>query len=231
MQIVILSGGLATRLGPIASATPKAMVDVHGRPFLALQLELLKRNGIDDVVLCVGHFADKIKDYFKDGKAFGVRIRYSDEGRNLMGTAGALKKAEPLLADSFLVLDGDAYLPLDYQEISREFGARGKPALMVVYKNRDLYDKSNVVCERGEVTIYDRSRRHPGMVYIHAGLSALSRKVLELIPADRPSAQDELWAQLIARRELQAFETGVRFHEVGSASGLEELRQFAAARS
>ena len=226
MQAVILSGGLATRLGPLASKTPKAMADIQGKPFLEHQLELLGRNGINDVVLCVGHLAEQIENYFKNGKAFGAKIQYSDEGAHLMGTAGALKKASALLQETFFMLDGDSYLPLDYQEVMGRFKERHKPAMMVVHKNHDLYDKSNVVIDGELVKAYDRSQKKPGMVHIHAGLSVLSKETLALIPPG-PSSQDELWAQLIARNELLAFETTQRFREIGSLSGLEEFRHFA----
>lgn len=220
-----MAGGLATRMRPATDAVPKAMLEAGGKPFLQHQIELLKRCGILDIVLCVGYLSDRIRDRFQDGSQFGVSIRYSDEGKSLMGTAGALKKAEALLAERFFVLDGDAYLPLDYRAVMGCFEAGKKRALMVVYENRGRYDHSNVLLDGEFVKLYDRSRRDPSMAYIHAGLSVLSRAVLSLIPADRPSAQDELWRNLISSRDLLAYRTDERFYEIGSASGLDEFRR------
>lgn len=225
VQGVILAGGLATRLRPLTDAVPKVMVDIQGKPFLRYQLDLLRKNDVNDIVLCVGHLADKVREHFGDGKAFGVRIRYSDEGPHLMGTAGALKKAQPMLAKMFLVLDGDSYLALDYKKIMTSFKDRDKLALMVVYKNHDRYDKSNTTIDGDMVKAYDRSRKIPGMVHIHAGLSVLRREALALIPSDRSSSQDELWSELIASDQLMAFTAPGRFYEVGSISGLAEFRQ------
>jgi NDP-sugar pyrophosphorylase family protein len=104
MQIAILAGGLGTRLGAVTKERPKSMVEVLGRPFLAWQLDLLCRHGVTDVVLCVGHLADAIEGHFGDGSAFGVRLRYSDEGDRRLGTAGALKWAEPLLGEAFFAM-------------------------------------------------------------------------------------------------------------------------------
>ena len=118
MQAAIVAGGLGTRLGPLTARTPKSLVEVHGRPFLAWQLELLRRNGVTDVLLCVGHLADAMRDAVGDGRAFDLRIRYSDEADRRLGTAGALKWAEPLVADAFFVVFGDSYLLLDYRAIS-----------------------------------------------------------------------------------------------------------------
>ena len=87
MQCVILAGGLGTRIQSVSGKIPKSMVDVCGRPFLSYQLELLKKNGVDEVVLCVGYLSDQIEDYFKDGKEFGINIIYSREDDGLLGPA------------------------------------------------------------------------------------------------------------------------------------------------
>jgi NDP-sugar pyrophosphorylase family protein len=225
VQGVILAGGLATRLQPLTDAVAKSMVDIRGKPFLEYQLELFKKNGVEDVVLCVGHLADQIRARFGDGAAFGVRIRCSDDGARPMGTAGALKKAETLLSESFFVLDGDSYLPFDYRKIMTAFEAGGREALMVVHENHDRYDKSNAAVAGNQVTVYDRARKTPGLVHIHAGLSVLRREALASIPADRPSSQDELWADLISRGQLTAFVEKGRFYEIGSPLGLTEFRE------
>ena len=107
MQIVILCGGKATRLYPLTKKIPKSMMRFEGKPFLEQQLDLLKKNRIFDIVLCVGYKAEQIKKYFGDGKNFGVEIKYSSDKKKLLGTGGALKKAENLLEDSFLVMWGD----------------------------------------------------------------------------------------------------------------------------
>lgn len=225
MQSVILTGGLATRLRPLTARVAKAMLDVCGRPFLEHQIELLRGNGVTDLVLCVGHLAAQIRSYFGDGRAWGVRIRYSDDGRSLMGTAGALRQAEPLLRHAFFVLDGDAYLSLDYRELMSDFKRASTLALMVVYKNCGRYGRSNVIIDSGKVKVYDRISDVPGMIHIHAGLSVLSRQALALIPPDRPAPQDALWSRLISQDELSAFESSARFYEIGSRKGLEEFRR------
>jgi MurNAc alpha-1-phosphate uridylyltransferase len=225
MQVVILAGGLGTRLRPLTNRVPKSLIEIHGKPFLEYQIELLKHNEINDIVLCVGHLAEQIKDYFRDGKVFGVDIQYSEEDKELLGTAGALKKAEPLLEETFFVLDGDSYLPLDYAEVMSYFKERDKLALLVVYRNYNRYDRSNVVIDAEMVKVYSREKQVPSMIYIHAGLSIVTKEALALVPDGQPVSQDELWSKLISRNELLAFETDCRFYEVGSFSGLEEFRQ------
>src|SRR3984893_1649650 len=144
LPIVILAGGLATRLHPITEKIPKALVDVAGRPFLEHQIELLKGNEVTDITLCVGYLGEMIQKRYGDGEALGVRIRYSFDGPKLLGTGGAIKKASAFLPDVFFVLYGDSYLPVDYQAVAAAFREAGKPALMTVFANSDAWDTGNV---------------------------------------------------------------------------------------
>jgi len=229
MQMVILAGGLGTRLRPLTHELPKVLVPVDGKPFLHHQIELLKEHGIRDIVLCVGHLGDQIRACFGEGDRLGVRIRYSEERRMLLGTAGALKNAEPLLEDDFFLLYGDSYLLVDYGEVMRYFrnGACGL-GLMVVYRNADRYERSNVIVRDGRVAVYAKEGRTPGMEYINYGLSVLRKEALRLVPTGRPSSQEELYRLLIERGELQAWETDYRFYEIGSERGLAEFRELVA---
>src|SRR5437016_1595650 len=104
MPAVILAGGQALRMRPLTESIPKSLIDVGGHPFLWHQLQLLKRNGIRTVVLAVGHLGEKIRDYFADGAQLGVKLDYSFDGPALLGTAGAIRQALPLLPETFFVL-------------------------------------------------------------------------------------------------------------------------------
>ena len=225
MQVVILAGGLATRLRSLVEKVPKSMIRVNGKPFLEYQIELLKKSGLVDILLCVGYLGSQIKDYFSDGKNFGVRLSYSEEKKKLSGTGGALKKAENLLEDEFFVMYGDSYLLLDYQEIARYFHNFNKRGLMVVYKNHNQFDKSNLIVKNGLVKLYDKKGVNPEMVYIDEGISILRKEVLPGFPLSKPFALDEIFQRLIQERELLAFQTNQRFYEIGSPQGLNDFEK------
>src|SRR5687768_15924725 len=108
--VAILAGGLATRLRPITEKIPKVLVPVAGRPFLAYQLKLLRRQGIKSAVLCLGHLGEMVEHEFGNGTADRVELQYSYDGPVLLGTGGALKRAMPRLGEKFFVLYGDSYL-------------------------------------------------------------------------------------------------------------------------
>src|SRR3989338_242213 len=105
-KAVLLVGGKGTRLKPLTDKTPKALLEVHKRAVTEHIFDLIKKYGIRDVVLCVGHLKNKIKEYFGDGSKFGVNITYIEEDEPL-GTAGPLKLARSQLKESFIVSNGD----------------------------------------------------------------------------------------------------------------------------
>ena len=112
MQAVILVGGEGTRLRPLTSTVPKPIVPLVDRPFLAYMLEWLKRHGIDDIVLAMGYLPTAVRNVLGDGDAYGVRLRYVEEP-DPRGTAGALKFAEDMLDERFLMLNGDVLTDID----------------------------------------------------------------------------------------------------------------------
>ena len=224
MQAVILAGGLGTRLKPITDSIPKAMVPVCGRPFLAYQIEYLSHYGIRDIILCVGHLGDMIAEHFGDGRQMGVSIHYGREGNRLLGTAGAIRNVQHLLQDVFFVTYGDSYAVVDFSVIMNYFGSRDKLGLMVVFKNEDRWDCSNVVVNGDYVNVYDKQRPHTGMRYIDFGVSVFRREALRDVPVGVPFDLSEVNQQLIAHQQLLAYETHNRFYEIGSVAGLRELQ-------
>ena len=226
MQTVILSGGLATRLRPLTDTVPKAMIPVAGRPFIDHQLQLLSRNGIKDVVLCLGYLGEQIETFVGDGSAWKLRVRYSWEREQLLGTGGALRLAEPLLDERFFLTYGDSYLPIDYVEVAEAFSRGSNLGMMVVYRNEDRFERSNVVIDGDLVCKYDKKERTPNMVYIDYGLTALRKEVVSFIPQGEKSALDILIKNLVASKQLAAFVTTTRFFEIGSWKGIGDLEKF-----
>lgn len=237
MQMVILAGGKATRLLPLTSNLPKSMLKIAGRPFLEYQLELLKEYEVKDILICLGYKGELMMDYFGNGEKFGVRLSYSFDGERLLGTAGALKKAYKLLDENFFLMYGDSYLPYNYKKIEEFFnGSTGSPSrlwrersdklsLMVIYKNKNRYDKSNIAIQDGLVRIYVKDLKGENLEYIDAGLSILKKEVLNLVPEDEAYDLQDLYRILISEEEMLAYEVKQRFYEIGSFEGLEEFRK------
>jgi N-acetyl-alpha-D-muramate 1-phosphate uridylyltransferase len=230
LPVAILAGGLATRMGSITQKMPKALLDIAGRPFAERQLDLLKSHGIARAVFCVGHFGEQIESALGDGGRLGMHLAYSYDGPQLLGTGGALRRALPLLGEAFLVLYGDSYLDCPYERIERALGTSGKPALMTVCHNENRWDKSNILFQDGRIILYDKKNRTPEMQHIDYGLGAFRAEALAGYPDDCNFDLERVYRDLLAKDLLAGFEVSERFYEIGSAAGLEELRNYFSGR-
>jgi NDP-sugar pyrophosphorylase family protein len=229
--VAILAGGLATRLRPITEKIPKALIPVADEPFLAHQLRLLASRGIRKVVLCLGYRAEMIEEQFGDGSGFGVKLSYSLDGPELLGTGGAIKNALPFLGEHFFVLYGDSYLPIDYAAPLRAFVQSGRKGLMTVFRNEGRWDTSNVWFEEGVVKTYDKKQLRPEMKHIDYGLGLFRPEAFSQRPGGQRFDLADVYRELIAENELAGFEVDQRFYEIGSPAGLAELDAMLRARS
>jgi N-acetyl-alpha-D-muramate 1-phosphate uridylyltransferase len=224
--IAILAGGYATRLYPVTRKIPKSMLPVAGKPFIEHQLALLKKNNISRVVLCCGYLSEQIQDFVGDGEKFGLSVWYSFDGKTLLGTGGAIKKALPLLSDVFFVMYGDSYLDVDFKSISDYFQFRKMQGLMTVMKNDDQWDKSNVVFRDGRIVAYDKKEKTRDMEYIDYGLNMLKKSAFDEIAGEEAFDLAALFQKLIAKEQMTGFEIHKRFYEIGSAQGLIETENY-----
>jgi NDP-sugar pyrophosphorylase family protein len=220
LPVAILAGGLATRLGRLTETTPKSLVPIHGVPFVAHQLRRLRAEGIEHVILCVGHLGESIEQVVGDGTAFGLKVEYSYDGVSLRGTAGAVRFALPKLGASFFVMYGDSYLACNYAAVEQEFWRRGKSGLMTVFRNEGKWDSSNVEFGEGRILAYSKKSRTARMQYIDYGLGVFRAEAFA-----RTLAADlaDLYSELLAGGELAALEVHERFYEIGSPAGLKEM--------
>ena len=219
-SVAILAGGLATRLHPHTATLPKALVSVAGEPFIVHQLRLLRREGIDHVVLCVAHLGEMIRDFVSDGRQFGLDVAYSFDGPMLMGTGGALRRALPLLGETFFVLYGDSYLDVALAPILLAFRRSRAPALMTVLRNEGRWDTSNVLFDGARVVRYDKRAPSSDMRYIDYGLGVLSDSALSCWNAGLSFDLADVYAKLAARGRLAGYEVTRRFYEIGTLEGL-----------
>lgn len=226
LPVALLAGGLATRLRPITTSIPKALVEVAGRPFIDHQLALLRRNGVRRVVLCLGYLGEQVQAHVGDGSAFGLEIGYSFDGSRLLGTGGALVRAAAQLGDLFWVLYGDSYLDIDYPAILAHFAGADALGLMTVLRNANRWDRSNVVYQQGRLVRYDKRVQLPEMQYIDYGAALLRRAALGRLPADTPVDLADLYSALVSEQRMIGYEVTRRFYEIGSHAGLAETEAY-----
>jgi GDP-4-dehydro-6-deoxy-D-mannose reductase len=190
---VILAGGLGTRLRPITETIPKVMVDVDGKPFLEYKLEMLKKYGIKKIILCIGYLGEKVKNYFGDGKNFGLDITYAYE-KELLGTAGAIKNAEHLIkTDYFIVTNGDTYLDINFQDMIFTHKNFNYPITMAVSQATNPVEQELIKLQNREITGFYRreTKEHKEELnknkkpLMNAGTYILNKEVLKIIPLNK----------------------------------------------
>jgi mannose-1-phosphate guanylyltransferase len=200
MQAVILVGGEGTRLRPLTSTVPKPVVPLVDRPFIAFMLEWLREHGIEDVIMSCGFLATSVRNVLGDGTRFGIRLRFVEEP-DPRGTAGALKYAESMLDERFLMLNGDVLTDIDLTaQIAQHerTGARATLALVPV-EDPTAYGLVHLAEDRSVSDFVEKpSSDQIDTNMISAGAYVLERDVLELVPAQRNvSIEREVWPLLI----------------------------------
>lgn len=234
---MILAGGLAQRLRPLTDRMPKSLVPVAGKPFADHQLAWLASQGITDVVFAIGYLGGAIREFVGTGSSWNIRVRYSDEGNELRGTAGALRLAydRGLLEPTFGVLYGDSYLTAPLESAWAQFAATKPAVLMTVYRNDGRWDDSNAQLSGGVVVRYEKGLSDPagaGMHHIDYGFSIINRDmVMPLIQQGVVVDLADVYGTLSAERRVRGFEVSDRFYEIGSPTGLAELEALLRERS
>jgi mannose-1-phosphate guanylyltransferase len=200
MQAVILVGGEGKRLRPLTSTVPKPVVPLVDRPFISYMLEWLRQHGIDDVIMSCGFLATSVRNVLGDGSGLGLRLRFVEEP-DPRGTAGALKFAEPMLDERFLMLNGDVLTDIDLtRQITQheQTGAKATLALVGV-PDPTAYGLVHLNEDRSVREFLEKpSSDSIDSNLISAGAYVLEREILELVPPDRNvSIEREVWPLLV----------------------------------
>lgn len=187
MTAVILVGGEGTRLRPLTLHCPKNVVPVVGRPFLHLPLELLKKHGIRDVVLCIGYLPERIREAVGDGRKLGMRVRYAIE-RIPLGTGGAIRNARKYLDGAAVVVNGDVLTDLDLTAVLKQHKARGAKATVVLTQVEDPSAYGLVEIAPDDRVLRFLEKPSPdelkdlALNTVNAGTYVLDPAVIEMIP-------------------------------------------------
>ncbi len=218
MQAVILVGGQGTRLRPLTSTIPKPVVRLVDRPFISFMLEWLRGHGVDDVIMSCGFLADGVRGVLGDGSELGISLRFVEEPEPL-GTAGALKLAEPMLDERFLMLNGDVLTDIDLTAQIAQHERTGARATLSLVAVADPSAYGVVVLEEDRSVrdfIEKPSSDNVPSKLISAGAYVLEREILELIPPDRNvSIEREVWPVLIGNG-LYGYESDSYWLDIGT---------------
>lgn len=226
-QAVILAGGLGTRLKPITDKIPKPMIKFHNKPFLEYVIEMLKENGIEEVVLLLGYLPDPIVEYFGDGKKFGIKIKYSiGTVEDMTGTR--IRNAKELLDDHFMLMYCDNYLPFSLKQYVDFHNKQKTQASVIVYTNKDGFTKNNILVDKnGFVVKYDKTRKDQNLSGVEIGFFILDKeKIFSMMPKDNFSFEKVIIPPLVKENNLSAFLTDHRYYSIGNLERLKITERF-----
>jgi NDP-sugar pyrophosphorylase family protein len=226
MKVVILAGGLGTRLKGVLGLVPKPIAAIGDSPFLEYLFAFLRRQNFTDLVVCTGHGGDAIRGYFGDGKRFGLSIRYTVE-RELLGTGGAIKLAEEWIeSDHFLAGNGDTYFEANLEELVRFHELMGGIGTVALAHKEDTGRYGRVVCDRNNriTTFQEKAEdRKPG--HINGGLYVFRKDVFRHIPANKVwSLEREILPALIGEG-LYGFPAPGYFIDIGVPEDYEKAKK------
>jgi mannose-1-phosphate guanylyltransferase len=200
VQAVILVGGEGTRLRPLTSTVPKPVVPLVNRPFISYMLEWLREHGVDDVIMSCGFLATSVRNVLGDGSQFGIKLRFVEEPEP-RGTAGALKFAESLLDERFLMLNGDVLTDMDLTAQLEQHERTGARATLALVPVDDPTAYGLVPLAEDNAVRAFVEKPSPDQIttnLISAGAYVLERDILELVPPDRNvSIEREVWPRLV----------------------------------
>lgn len=229
LTAAILAGGLGTRLRPVVCDRPKALAEVHGRPFLSYVLDQLAAAGLARVALCTGHMGEQVRAVFGDRRD-GMELIYSREAAPL-GTGGALRLALPhLSSDPVLVMNGDVFCGIDPGDFYDWHLSRGAAATLAIVRAGEAARYGRVgVNAAGEIVHFAEKCAGPDTAWINAGIYLLDRYLIAGIdPRRMVSLEREVFPRWIGKG-LYGYSCNGGFLDIGTPESYSEARKFFAA--
>ncbi len=226
MKIIILAGGLGTRLRGVIGNLPKPLAPIGNRPFLEYLLKFVSNQGFANVIISLAHGSEAVREFLRNGVMLRLNIEYAVE-KKLLGTGGALKLAEPLIeSDDFFVINGDTYFEVDLKEMLRFHKARGALATIALAhkENTGRYgsvsiDKANKIIAFIEKADEGRSR------YINGGMYVFRKEIFGYIPANRVYSLEREVLPALVGKGLYGFPGDGYFIDIGIPEDYEKAKK------
>jgi NDP-sugar pyrophosphorylase family protein len=223
MQVVFLSGGLATRLRPLSKTTPKALIPVGGVPYVYHQLNRLIQSGFTRFVFCLGHLSEPIVSYLNSLSEWRDCFTYSVEEEPL-GTGGALLNAYTLLEDNFIVINVDNIWMGKYKPLIEYYYRINAQALIVI---RSVKNPGNTLFNPKSSKIDHYARNSPDCKYEDIGVKIFNKSIFAgYLNKNRISLEDDIYISLIKDRKLNGFLSNDRILDIGTFENLKLTKQY-----
>lgn len=226
MQALILAGGKGERMFPLTKKIPKVFLPIAGKPFLEYQINFFKREGINDFILATGYQAKQIKDYFDDGRKFGVKIIYSKQKKPL-DTGGAIKNAQRLIKNkNILILNGDTFLKFNLRKMLNFHKRIKQPITITVIKLKKTNRFGQVMINKKNIiTKFKEKDKKAKEGFINAGVYIFQKRVLREFPKNQKiSLEREIFPKFI--NKISAFKVRGYFVDIGTPEDYKKAKKY-----
>lgn len=228
--VAVLAGGLGSRVAHLTgSHLPKALLPLDGRTFIDVKLEELREQGVEEVVLLVGHGSSALREHLGDGSAHGLRISWHEDGPSLLGTGGALRAALELLPERFWVTYGDTLLEVPMSEVEAAM-ADGDDIVMTVLANADRWETSNADVSDGRLTAYRKGDPLGTHTHLDYGMLLMRRRAFRAWNSGDVFDLGDVVDEALEAGRVAAFEVTRRFYDVGTGEAYEATKRYLAER-
>lgn len=213
MHVIILAGGLGTRLRPLTDLTPKPLLPVKGKPIIEHAILNFARHGIRDIILSVGYHAEKIRDYFGNGNKWGVNIDYAIETEPL-GTGGAIKKAAQGLAGTFLAINGDNLADFDWTHMLKTHQDSGAQITLALFPVADVTQYGIARLQGSKILEFiEKPTREAAPTNLNnAGGYIIERTILDILPDGKCSIEKDCFEKLAPSGVVHAHHHGGQWY-------------------
>ena len=219
--MIILSGGKGTRVKKYTSKIPKCLIKVNGKPFLYHQLKYLKKYKVKNILISSGYLGEKINLYVKNHINF-LNVKVVNDGKKLLGTGGAVVNSLKYLKKNFFIIYGDSYLNFNLKKMVN----KRKLATMAIYKNKDQYDKSNIILKKTNKILYIKNKKNKNLFYIDYGVSYINKKIFKGLKKNVRFELSDFYEMISKKNKLSSFKVKKRFYEIGSYKGIKDIKNY-----
>ena len=218
-EAIILAGGKGTRVKKYTKNKPKCLIKVNGKPFLYYQLDFLKKNNINNVIVSAGYLNNKIKSYVNNFIDF-INVKIVSDGKPL-GTGGATFKSLKYLKNNFFIIYGDSYFNFKIHKLVKR-----NLATMAIFKNNNKYDKSNIEIKNQGKILYYKNNINKKLKFIDYGVSFVNKQIFKGIKKNKKFDLSEFFQEISKKNMLSGYEVKKRFYEIGSYSGIKDFKNY-----
>jgi D-glycero-alpha-D-manno-heptose 1-phosphate guanylyltransferase len=225
-KVIILAGGLGTRLRQTLGTLPKPLAPIGNKPFLEYLLKFISHQGFRDVIISLGYGSDTIKEYLGDGSSRGLRIAYTFE-RELLGTAGAVKLSESVIhSDDFFVLNGDTYFEVDLNHMLSFHKSRAAVATIALTYREDTGRYGDIIIDKeNEIVSFSEKAGEGRAGYINGGVYIFRKEVLAYIPANKGCSLEKEIIPFLIGKGLYGFPVKGYFIDIGIPEDYEKAKR------